>query len=100
LAGYNKVVFCVGTGRMMGKRVATSIRPGDSLMPGGIYLIQGDDSLVEMEEKAYDSEDLLQGLLAEYPNLLAGDQVDGAEPRRWLLISREMPPTSEEDGSG
>jgi len=85
---------------MMGKRVATSIRPGDSLMPGGIYLIQGDDSLVEMEEKAYDSEDLLQGLLAEYPNLLAGDQVDDAEPRRWLLISREMPPTSEEDGSG
>jgi hypothetical protein len=70
------------------------------LMPGGIYLIQGDGSLVEMEETAYDSEDLLQGLLAEYPNLLAGDQVDGAEPRRWLLISREMPLASEEDGSG
>ena len=61
------------------------------MMPGGIYLIQGDRSLVKMEEKAYDSENLLQGLLAEYPNLLAGDQIDSDEPRRWLLISREVP---------
>src|SRR3712207_275900 len=29
-----------------------------------------------MTEKAYDSENLLQGLLARYPNLLAGDQMD------------------------
>src|SRR5919107_615249 len=69
-------------------------------MPGGVYLIQGDGQLVEMAEQAYDSENLLQGLLAEYPNLLAGDQIDGDEPRRWLLISREVPLASEEDGSG
>jgi hypothetical protein len=69
-------------------------------MPGGIYLIQGDGSLVEMGETAYDSEDLLQGLLAEYPNLLAGDQIGGDEPRRWLLVSREVPLASEEEGSG
>src|SRR5918998_395052 len=69
-------------------------------MPGGVYLIQGDGQLVEMAEQAYDSEYLLQGLLAEYPNLLAGDQIDGDEPRRWLLVSREMPLASEEDGSG
>ena len=31
-------------------------------MPGSIYLIQDDGQLVEMPEKAYDSEDLLQGL--------------------------------------
>ena len=53
-----------------------------------------------MTERAYDSEDLLQGLLAEYPNLLSGDQIDVTEPRRWLLISREVPLASEEDGSG
>jgi hypothetical protein len=70
------------------------------LMPGGIYLIKVDRSLVEMEEKPYDSEDLLQGLVAEYPNLLAGDQIDGDQPRRWLLISREMSLASEEEGSG
>ncbi len=69
-------------------------------MPGGIYLIQGDGSLVEMAESAYDSEDLLQGLLADYPSLLAGDQVGGEEARRWLLISREVPVASEVEGSG
>ena len=69
-------------------------------MPDSIYLIQGDDSLVEMTEHAYDSEELLQRLLAQYPNLLAGNQVDGAEPRRWLLVSREVPLASEEEGGG
>lgn len=67
-------------------------------MSGEIYLIQNDEQLVEMTEKAYDSEDLLQGLLARYPNLLAGDQMDSSEPRRWLLISRERGVPSEEGG--
>ncbi|MDP9438140.1 MAG: hypothetical protein M3P49_05290, partial [Actinomycetota bacterium] len=69
-------------------------------MGGGIYLVQGDGGLVEMSEQGYASEALLQGLLAKYPNLLAGDQIDGDEPRRWVLVSREMPLASEEDGSG
>jgi hypothetical protein len=51
-----------------------------------------------MTEKAYDSEDLLQGLLARYPNLLAGDQMDASQARRWLLISRERGVPSEEGG--
>ena len=61
--------------------------------------MQGED-LVEMAEEAYASEDLLQELLAKYPNLLAGDQIDATEPRRWLLVSREMSLASEEDGAG
>jgi hypothetical protein len=67
---------------------------------GGIYLIQGDGKLVRMEEQPYDSEDLLQGLLADYPNLLAGDQISNVAPRRWLLVSREVSLASEEEGSG
>ncbi len=67
-------------------------------MSGAIYLIQGDGQLVEMKEQSYDSENLLQELLAKYPNLLAGDQVDSASPRRWLLVRREMPVRSEEEG--
>ena len=59
-------------------------------MTDAIYLIQNNDELVEMREKSYDSEDILQGLLAKYPNLLAGDQIDSTVPRRWLLISKEM----------
>jgi hypothetical protein len=42
-----------------------------------------------MHERPYDSEDLLQTLLAKDPNLLAGgDQLAGS-PRRWLLVKRE-----------
>ncbi len=43
-----------------------------------------------MVEQPYESEDALQALLADYPDLLAGDQADG-EPRRWLLLAREAP---------
>ena len=63
-------------------------------------MIQGDGGLVEMTEQTYGSEDLLQEMLAQHPNLLAGDQIDTDVPRRWLLISREMALASEEDGSG
>ncbi len=69
-------------------------------MEKAIYLIQDDGELVEMTEQAYDSEDLLQELLAKYPSVLAGDQLGVAEPRRWLLIAREFPLPSEEGGSG
>ena len=58
-------------------------------MEVGIYLIQDDGELIELKEHAYDSEDLLQELLARYPDLLAGDQMDAAVPRRWLLVGRE-----------
>jgi len=68
-------------------------------MNAGIYLVKGDDQLVRMDEQPYDSEDLLQELLAKYPNLLAGDQMDSARPRRWLLIKREAELASEEDGA-
>jgi hypothetical protein len=69
-------------------------------MNSGIYLIQDNGQLVEMASQPYDSEALLQGLLANYPSLLAGDQIDTAAPRRWLLISRETPIPAEEGGAG
>jgi len=68
-------------------------------LAGGIYLRDGDD-LVEMTEQPYDSEDVLQGLLAQYPNLLAGDQMDSGNPRRWLLVTREMGLPSDELSGG
>jgi hypothetical protein len=55
---------------------------------GAIFLLSG-EQLVEMREQAYDSEDLLQTLLAKYPNLLAGDLLVGS-PRQWLLVKREV----------
>ena len=57
-------------------------------MAGEIFLLNG-EQLVAMRERAYDSEALLQGLLAKYPHLLAGDELAGS-PRRWLLVKREV----------
>jgi hypothetical protein len=43
-----------------------------------------------MEEKEYVSEDILQDLVAKYPNLLVGDEMDINVPRKWLLVQREL----------
>jgi hypothetical protein len=56
---------------------------------GGIYLLRGEDELVEMRESPYEAEDVLQALIARFPNLLAGDQFADGNPRRWLLLGRE-----------
>lgn len=52
-----------------------------------------------MSPQRYESEDLLQALLASHPGLLAGDQIDSGNPRRWILVSREVPLASDENGS-
>ena len=69
-------------------------------MADDIFIIQDDGTLIEMNEQAYDSEELLQRLLADYPSLLAGGQVDVVSPRRWLLVKREMGIPGEEAGGG
>jgi len=66
-------------------------------MSGGIFLVQN-DTLVELTDQPFDSEDVFQTLLAKYPELLAGDQIDGNAPRRWLLVRREMGVPDEEGG--
>jgi len=63
-----------------------------------IYLIKADGKPVRMESRSYDSEDEFQGLLEKYPELLAGEQVDRAAPRRWLLVGREIGVAECEDG--
>ncbi len=55
---------------------------------GGIFVLNGED-LVAMHEQPYDSEDLLQTLLAKYPELIAGDDDVTGMARRWLVVKRE-----------
>ncbi|HEX3384050.1 MAG TPA: hypothetical protein VHS53_02620, partial [Mucilaginibacter sp.] len=55
-----------------------------------IFLLNNSGKLVEMTESHYLTEDDFQKLLADYPSLISGDQIDKENPRRWLLISREM----------
>ncbi len=51
-------------------------------MSSAIYLVQPNGQLVAMTGQGYVSEDRLQQFLQDYPDLLAGDQMDGDEPRR------------------
>lgn len=65
----------------------------------GIFLLQKDKSLIEMNVTEFITEDSFQELLENYPNLLAGDQIDEREPRKWLLVSREVSiPDSDKSG--
>ncbi|NEO86789.1 MAG: hypothetical protein F6J87_21405 [Spirulina sp. SIO3F2] len=57
-------------------------------MSGGIYLIQGNDQLVAMTEKPYDSESLLQELLERYPNLLGVTPAVPETSLNWLVVRR------------
>lgn len=70
-------------------------------MADPIYLIRDDDlgKSIKLEAKPYASEDEFQLLLGRFPELLAGEQVDPNNPRRWLLVAREIGvPDSEESG--
>ena len=68
-------------------------------MPGRIYLLHDNSDLMAMEEAPYDSERLLQEMIAKHPDLLAGEQINSDEPRRWLLVTREMVVTGEDSDS-
>lgn len=65
----------------------------------GMFL-RTDDGLVALAESPYAAEAELQELIARYPSLVAGDQITPDDPRRWLLVSREMPLAAEEGGGG
>ena len=68
--------------------------------PQGSIFVRTANGLAELRAAAYDSEAVLQQLLAEYPRLLAGDQMDTAVPRRLVLVQREMGVPGEERGAG
>ncbi len=54
-----------------------------------IYLLADQGGLSEMTEERFDTEATLQKLIAEHPELLAGEQIDPRDPPRWILVRRE-----------
>jgi hypothetical protein len=60
------------------------------IMSGSIYLLNQNDKITELKETNYENENFFQSLIERYPNILAGDQIDPNNPRKWILISREM----------
>ena len=68
-------------------------------MSDGLFYLSGGD-LHEMRVAAYDAEEVLQGLLASHPDLLAGGQMTPIDPRRWLLIRREHGVPDRQESTG
>lgn len=57
-----------------------------------VYIIGRDGSTEEMSNVHCENEDLeLQRILEVNPDLVPGDQINPSDPRRWLVVKREMP---------
>ena len=63
-----------------------------------IYSRSKEGSLEPLEEMRFSSEDTLQKLIADHPELLDGEQMRPGDPRRWILVTREQG-IAEEAGS-
>ena len=60
-------------------------------MPGErIYLLDGEGDPRPLDEAQYQDEAALQRLIADHPEVLAGERMTPEAPRRWLPIRREM----------
>ena len=64
----------------------------------GVFVLRDPTTLIPMQTASFASEDDFQHLLANFPELLAGDQIDTDTPRRFILVAREQPVASEEGG--
>ena len=56
-----------------------------------IYVLHSDRSTKEIKKIHCEDEDELQRILECNPDLIPGDQIRPEDPRRWLLVRREMP---------
>lgn len=54
-----------------------------------IYTKDESGKIAPLEEEPFSTEDELQALIANNPELLDGEQVRPDDPRRWILITRE-----------
>lgn len=64
-----------------------------------IYSLAEDGRFESMDKEPYEREYDLQSLLEKHPDLLAGDQIDELNPRRWLHVSREVGVPEDDGGS-
>ena len=50
-----------------------------------IYIRSDGGGIEPLEEEPFSTEDELQALIAEHPELLDGEQIRPGDPRRWIL---------------
>jgi len=68
-------------------------------MAAGVFVLRDDQTLVAMQAAHFASEDVFQDLLGRFPELLAGEQIDVATPRRFLLVDREQSIGTQDGGA-
>jgi hypothetical protein len=68
-------------------------------MASGVFVLR-DNALVSMASAQFASEADFQQLLAKFPELLSGDQIDPSVPRKWVLVRREKAVPADENGGG
>lgn len=59
-------------------------------MQSGVFLLKDDKDLTSLQPAQFATEADFQALLARFPELLVGDQIDPECPRRWVLVRREQ----------
>jgi hypothetical protein len=57
---------------------------------GKIFKIKDNNELVVIHEENHHNENDFQELLSTYPDLIPGDEIDSENPRKWLLVGREI----------
>lgn len=55
-----------------------------------IYIRNASGELESVDEKRFETEEKLEALVAQHPELLAGDQMHPDDPLRWILIKPQM----------
>lgn len=66
----------------------------------GLFLLDQSGDMTALTHADYDSEDLMQELLAQHHDLLGGDQMGGGIPRKWMFVAREAPVPDSEESTG
>ena len=67
-------------------------------MPERIYVSAAGDEWEPLEDEPFLTEDQLQSLIADHPELLDGQQIRPDDPRRWILVTREKGIAETADG--
>jgi hypothetical protein len=65
-----------------------------------MFVLKEDGSLIPLKPAQFVLENDFQSLLEQYPELLAGELIDPEEPRRWILVAREIGIPNEADSTG
>ena len=66
----------------------------------GVFVLKHDRTLVAMQSTEFARESDFQALVGDFPELLAGEQMNAQSPRRFLLVAREQSVPSEAESEG